>query len=105
MLTFVVFAVSALLFANRYDDEKSKRRDGRHLKKLRHRVRHPIEPGTRRHADQDEVVNAFRFAVKEYSPDVVLVLMLIAATLGPVLTQYVAPYMLDHSPAKKALNA
>jgi hypothetical protein len=36
---------------------------------------------------------------------VVLVLMLITATLGPVLTQYVAPYMLDDSPAKKALNA
>ena len=36
---------------------------------------------------------------------VVLVLMLITATLGPVLTQYVAPYMLDDSPAKEALNA
>ena len=36
---------------------------------------------------------------------VVLVLMLITATLGPVLTQYVAAYMLDDSPAKKALNA
>jgi hypothetical protein len=36
---------------------------------------------------------------------VVLVLMLITATLGPVLTHYVAPYMLDDAPAKKALNA
>ena len=36
---------------------------------------------------------------------VVLVLMLITATLGPVLTQVVAPYMLDDSPAKEALNA
>jgi Kef-type K+ transport system membrane component KefB len=36
---------------------------------------------------------------------VVLVLMLITATLGAVLTQYVSPYMLNDSPAKKALNA
>jgi Kef-type K+ transport system membrane component KefB len=35
---------------------------------------------------------------------VILVLMLITATLGPVLTQYVAPYMLDDPSAKKALN-
>ena len=36
---------------------------------------------------------------------VVLVLMLITATLGPVLTQVVAPYMIHDSPAKEALNA
>ena len=36
---------------------------------------------------------------------VVLVLMLITATLGPVLTQYVAPYMLGDYSTKEALNA
>jgi hypothetical protein len=35
---------------------------------------------------------------------VVLVLMLITSTLGPVLTQYVAPYMLDDPSAKEAVN-
>jgi|RhiMetdeSRZDD1v2_1073273.scaffolds.fasta_scaffold229649_1 Na+:H+ antiporter len=36
---------------------------------------------------------------------VVLVLMLVTATLGPVLTQYIAPYMLADPPAKEAPNA
>ena len=51
---------------NRYDNEKSKRRDGRDLKKQRQRVRHPIEPGTGWHGDSDAVaVRVFGFPVSD----------------------------------------